>query len=148
VKRIRTTLVGAGILLALFGVFRLVTQVNLHDLLFVLIWLIGALIIHDAILSPSILGIGRLVGHVPPRARRYLQGALITAGAVTVIALPMIYRAHSQPAVKALLEQNFAVNLLLLLGVIAAAAVLLYVSSLLRHHQTPVSHHDPPSDDA
>lgn len=133
--RTRVVLAGAGLLLGLFGVFRLLTQVPLSDLMFLALWLVGALIVHDAILSPAILGLGTITARVPPRARRYLQGALIAGGAVTVIALPMIYRAHRQPAVKAILEQNFVANLAWLLGAIGVAAVLGYVVRLVRDHR-------------
>lgn len=135
--RLRLVLGGAGVLLGLFGVFRLITQVAVHDLLYLLMWLIGALIIHDGIVSPALLALGRLIGvTTPPRARLYLQGALIVAGAVTVIALPLIYRAHSQPPVKALLEQNFAANLGILLAVIAVVAVVWYSVQVLRDQRT------------
>jgi hypothetical protein len=135
VTRIRIVLGAAGIALALFGVFRLVTQISFGGLAFLALWLVGALVLHDGIVSPGVLGLGALISRkVPPRARRYLQGALIAAAAVTVIALPMIYRAHSQPKVKALLEQNFAANLALLVGVIAVVAILGYVVRLVRDH--------------
>lgn len=133
--RIRIMLGAAGIALALFGAFRLLTQISFGGLAFLALWLVGALVLHDGIVAPGVLGLGTLISRkVPPRARRYLQGALIGAAAVTVIALPMIYRAHSQPKVKALLEQNFAANLALLVGVIAVVALLGYVVGLVRDH--------------
>lgn len=132
-SRPRIVLGAAGIALALFGVFRLLTQVSIGGVAFLLGWLIAALVIHDGIIAPGTLGLATLIRRkIPARARRYLQGALISGAAVTVIALPMIYRAHSQPKVKALLEQNFAANLALLLGVIAVVAFLAYVVRLIR----------------
>lgn len=129
----RVALGTAGIGLALFGVFRLLTQVSVGGVAFLVVWLIAALVIHDGIIAPGALGLATLIRRkVPPRGRRYLQGALIAAAAVTVIALPMIYRAHSQPKVKALLGQNFVANLALLWAVIAAAALLGYVVRLVR----------------
>ena len=81
--------------------------------------MLAALVIHDGIASPSILAVAALVGRVPPRGRRYLQAGLIMAAMVTVLAVPMIYRRGSEPASKALLDQNYGGNLTLLLGVIA-----------------------------
>ncbi len=134
-KRTRIVLATVGIGLALFGVFRLLTQVSIGGVAFLAGWLIAALVIHDGIIAPSTLGLATLIRRkVPPRGRRYLQGALICAAAVTVIGLPMIYRAHSQPKVKALLEQNFLVNVLLLWAVIAVVAFLGYVVQLVRDH--------------
>ena len=132
-KRTRIVLATAGIGLALFGVFRLLTQVSIGGVAFLVGWLIAALVIHDGIIAPGTLGLATLIRRkVPPRGRRYLQGALIAGAAVTVIGLPMIYRAHSQPKVKALLEQNFLVNVALLWAVIAVAAFLGYVVRLVR----------------
>ena len=64
---------------------------------------------------------------VPPRTRRYLQGALVTGALITVIALPLIKRQDSQPQVKAILQQNFSANLAVLLGIVAGGALALYV---------------------
>ena len=69
---------------------------------------------------------------MPPRGRRYLQAGLIMAAMVTVLAVPMIYRRGSQPASKALLDQNFGGNLTLLLGVIAGATLLAYAIRVAR----------------
>ena len=119
--RWRIILAVAGIALGLFGVGRLVTQIPVPSLVGLGVWLIAALVIHDGIASPLVLAVGALVGRVPPRGRRYLQAGLIMAAMVTVLAVPMIYRRGSQPASKALLDQNFGGNLTLLLGVIAGA---------------------------
>ena len=131
--RLRLTLAGAGILLLLFGVFRLVTQIPFGSLLILALWLAGAILIHDGILSPLVLAIGWGIGRlVPPRARLFLQGALVAAGLVTVVAIPMIYRQGSQPASKALLQQNFGGNLTLLVGIIAGATLLAYAVRVAR----------------
>jgi hypothetical protein len=132
-SRIRLVLGGAGGLLALFGVFRLITQVPLADVLVLVVWLIGALVIHDGVVSPLVVGAGWTVSRlVPPRARRYLQAALIVAAIVTVIAIPMMYRRDSQPKSKAILQQNFGANLTLLIGIIAAVTLLLYALHVAR----------------
>jgi hypothetical protein len=134
--RLRIVLGTVGVLLGLFGVFRLLTQVPLGDVVFLLVWLVGALIVHDGILSPLVLAVGGLVARtVPPRARRFVQGGLVSGALITLIALPMIYRAHSQPTVKAILEQNFAANLGVLLAIVAGGAVLLYLLRVVRDHQ-------------
>ena len=130
--RTRIAIAVPGILLGLFGIFRLLTQIDVYNLFVLLLWLVGALVIHDGILSPLLVGVGVGIARIPPHARRFVQGGLIAAGLVTVIAVPMIYRAHSQPKVKAILEQNFAANLGILLLVILVGSVLLYVASVLR----------------
>jgi hypothetical protein len=147
--RTRLLIGGAGILLGLFGVFRLVTQIPSGDLIALFLWLAAALLIHDGLLAPVIVGVGTLVRKaVPPRARRYLQGGLVTGALITVIALPLIKRQNSQPRVKAILQQNFSANLAVLLGIVAGGALALYAVRVLRDRQQRASvTNDRPSDD-
>jgi len=92
VKAARIILAAAGIVLALFGAFRLVTETPVHSLLLLALWLAAAIVIHDGILSPAVISTGWLLRRlVPDRARAFLQGGLIVSGVITVIALPMIY---------------------------------------------------------
>lgn len=133
--RLRLPLGIAGVLLVLFGLFRLLTQVPIFPLVILALWLVGALVIHDGILSPIVVAVGWAIARVvPPRARRYLQGALIMAALVTVIAIPMIYRQGSQPKSKSILLQNYGGNLTLLLGLIAALTLLAYAVRVARDH--------------
>jgi uncharacterized protein (DUF58 family) len=146
--RLRIAIGGAGVLLGLFGVFRLLTQIDGYDLLVLFGWLVAALVIHDGILSPLVVAVGALLARtLPPRARTFVQGALIAGAAVTVIAIPMIYRARSQPRVKAILEQNFGANLATLLAIVAAIAASLYVLRVLRDRQGASARNGRPADD-
>jgi hypothetical protein len=109
-----------------YGLVQLVVNVPASRLILVVAWLIGAVIIHDGILSPAVVGIGSIVRRlVPDRGRRYLQAAH-HGGNVTLIAIPMIYRQGTQPPSKALLLQNFGANLTLLLGIIGAVLLIAY----------------------
>ncbi len=128
----RIALGAAGLLLMGFGAFRFVTEIPVYDLVVLALWLIGALVIHDGILSPIVIGVGVALTRLPVRARRYVQAALIAGGSVTVIAIPMIYREDTQPPNKAILLQNFAANLSVLLGLIAAVTLVLYALRVAR----------------
>jgi hypothetical protein len=133
VKAWRIILATSGIALAAFGVFRLVTEIPVHSLLILLVWLAAVLILHDAVLAPSLVGVGWLLRrHLPDRGRRFLQVALIMSSLVTVIAIPMIFLRGSQPAVKALLLRNYAANLILLIGIIAVISLALYAVRVVR----------------
>lgn len=132
-KTWRITLAVAGILLGLYGAVSLLTNVDIGTLLLLALWLIGAVVIHDGIVSPLVIGVGWLIHRVvPARARRYLQGGLIAAGLVTVVAIPMISQQGAQPANKALLQQNFGVNLTVLVALVAAVSLLLYAVRVAR----------------
>jgi hypothetical protein len=137
VKAWRILLAVAGIALGAFGVFRLVTEIAPHSLLILAVWLVAALIIHDALLAPSVVGVGWLLRRfVPDRGRRYLQIALIMIALVTVIAVPMIFLRGSQPAVKALLLRNYGANLIMIIGIIAVLSLILYGVRVVRDRST------------
>ena len=138
--RWRVILAVAGILLGLFGVGRLLTEIPGDSLKWLAVWLIAAILIHDGILSPLVVAVGWFLReHVPARARRYLQAGLIMAAMVTVIAVPMIYRRGSEPVSKAILNQNFGANLALLLGIIAGATLVAYAIRVARDQSSSTS---------
>jgi hypothetical protein len=137
VKAWRIVLAVAGIALGAFGVFRLVTEIAPHSLLILAVWLVAALIIHDALLAPSVVGVGWLLRRfVPDRGRRYLQIALIMIALVTVIAVPMIFLRGSQPVVKALLLRNYGANLIMIISIIAVLSLILYGVRVVRDRST------------
>ncbi len=132
-KALRLTLAASGILLGLYGVFRLVIEVPIGNLLVLAGWMIGAVIIHDGILSPAVIAVGWFVGRVrPARARRYVQGGLIAGGLITIVAIPLIVHAGQEPTSKAILRQNFGGNLTVLLGAVAAVSLVLYAARVAR----------------
>lgn len=131
--RWRVVCATTGILLGLYGAVSLLTNVEFGTLLLLALWLIGAVVIHDGIVSPLVIGVGWVLHRtVPPRARRYLQGGFVAAGLITVVAIPMISQQGAEPASKALLQQNFGGNLTILLGIVAAVSLLLYAVRVAR----------------
>ncbi|MEP6697208.1 MAG: hypothetical protein ABJA34_10055 [Pseudonocardiales bacterium] len=123
----------AGVALGLFGVYRLFTQVPLDNLFALARWLIGAVILHDLILSPLVVGAGWAISRVVPSpGRGFVQAGLIIAGLITVIAIPMIYREDTHPRSKAILQQDYSRNLAILLGIIAGVALLAYAARVAR----------------
>jgi hypothetical protein len=137
----RLVLAILGVLVLVYGIGRLLTEIPTHSLVLLAGWLIGALIIHDGILSPVVVAVGWLLRRVvPDRARGFWQAALIMGALVTLIAVPMIYRRNSQPAIKAILLQNFGGNLTLLLGIIGGLTLVAYAARVARdqsHRTSP-----------
>ena len=67
-----------GIGAATYGISQLLTHVPVQSLVLLALWLIAALIIHDGLLSPAVVGVGSAFRrYVPDRGRRYLQFGLI-----------------------------------------------------------------------
>jgi hypothetical protein len=132
----------SGVLLGVYGAGRLLTEIPTHSLVLLAAWLIGAVIIHDGLVSPVVVGVGWLLHRfVPARGRGYLQAWLIMGALVTIIAIPMIHLRNSQPAIKAILRQNFAGNLSLILGIIGAGTLIAYAIRVARDQsgRTPKS---------
>jgi hypothetical protein len=96
-------------------------------------WMIGALILHDGIFSWLVVGLGWVLRRfVPGRARAYVQGGLITAGLVTIVAVPLIYRRGKSLPGQALLERNYLLNLLIIFAAIAAVTTGAYLTRVRR----------------
>jgi hypothetical protein len=133
-----------GVLVVLYGVVNLGMHIPIQTLAWVAVWLVAAVLIHQGLISPFVIGVSSLLRRlIPDRGRRYLQAALIIAVPVTVIAIPMIYRQGSQPPSKALLLQNFTANLGVLLGIIAALCLVGYAMRVARDRS--LSRGGPPS---
>jgi hypothetical protein len=146
-KAWRIILAILGILVLLYGIVNLFIHIPIQTLLMVAVWLVAALIIHDAVIAPSVVGVGWLLRRLlPDRARRYGQMGLIMAAAVTIIAIPMIIREGSQPPQKTLLIQNYAANLALLLGIIAGVTAAAYAVRVARDRSRPAGSAPPSTD--
>jgi hypothetical protein len=104
------------------------------------VWLAAALVIQDAILASSVVGVGWLLRrYVPDRGRRYVQVALIMSALITVIVVPMIFLRGSQPAVKALLLRNYGSNLMLIIAIIGVISLILYAVRVARDRSVSVN---------
>jgi hypothetical protein len=142
----RIVLGAVGIGIGTYGISQLLTQIPRQTLVLLALWLVAALIIHDGLLSPAVVGVGSaLRRYVPDRGRRYLQFGLIMAALVTVVAVPLIYRANTQPPAKALLLQEFGINLTVLLAAIGGGTLIAYAIGVARDRSLP---NRPPPDGA
>ncbi|MFF5475063.1 hypothetical protein [Streptomyces achromogenes] len=93
---------------------------DVRDLAGVLVWLGGALVVHDAVIAPLVLLAGMLVrGGV----RGPVRGALIVAGALTVVALPVLLR-PGPPANSSVLPLDYPRNWLIAMVAVTAVTVL------------------------
>lgn len=136
VVRILLGVVGTGLLV--YGAGRLVLGLPGDVLGVLLLWCAGAVIIVFGLLSPLVVGIGVALRRlVPDRGRSYLHAGLIMAGCVTVVALPLMLRQHTQPAPKAMLLQDYRISLLLLLVIIGVGTAIAYAIRVGRDRPRP-----------
>ncbi|WP_405486952.1 hypothetical protein [Streptomyces sp. NBC_00096] len=106
----------AGLLLIAIG-GRLLSV--LPDPAGVLVWLGGALVLHDGVIAPLVLAAGLAVAAGP--ARGPVRGALLTAGALVLVTLPLLLRPGAPPNPSAL-PLPYGRNLAVVLAAVAVAA--------------------------
>jgi hypothetical protein len=138
--RIRLALGSVGAALLLFGVYRILQNSDRTDPRGLARWLIAAVVIHDGIIVPSTMLIGFVLTRLfRPRLRRYVQGALVASALITIIAIPLIDRRGSQPAVKALEQQDYGLHLGILIALGFGVAAIGYLMQVLRERRSAVN---------
>jgi hypothetical protein len=116
-----------------YGVSLLFQQPKVNRPFQVIKWAIGSDIVVDGVLIPATIAVSYVLAKVvPARARRYIQGGLIAAIGVVLVALPLIHRRGQAQPGQALLLQNYELNLAILLGVIAGATALAYIARVIK----------------
>lgn len=128
VSRFRLLLGTAGVAMLGYGIVRIFTDAKDTKPASLLRWLLGALLVHDLLIAPMVLGIGWLLARFcPPRARRYLQAGLICGGLVSSVGVLLIWRQGKAAASLALLQQDYRRNLLIVLAIVAVGCLIGYL---------------------
>jgi hypothetical protein len=99
VRTLRYTAVLAGIGIALYGVAGLLTAPEIQRPQHVGYWLLGGVVLHDAVLAPVVFLLCWLAArHTTPRGRGLLAAVLLIAGALTLLAAPILL--HGRVAIR------------------------------------------------
>lgn len=128
----RAVLIGLGALLLGVAGGTLVAGVPAPQWLGILLWLAGAVVLHDAVFAPLVLIGSRLLRRAGARVSwvqvAVVQVALVVGGALTLVAFPGIRAQQLGARNPSILVSPYALHLALLwagLGVLTAVAVLL-----------------------
>jgi hypothetical protein len=133
-KALRVTAGAAGLALMGVGVSLLM---DVRDLPGVLLWLGGAVVLHDVVIAPMVLLIGPAL--VRGGVRGPVRAALVVAGALTTVALPVLLR-PGRRANSSVLPLDYPRNWLVALVVVASVtAVWLAVRKLRDGRRRPVA---------
>jgi hypothetical protein len=89
VKAWRITLATAGLLLGLFGVYRLFTEIPLPSLVVLGVWLLAALLVHDGLVSPAVYLRGSQPAVKALLLRNYGLNLTLILGLIAVITLSL-----------------------------------------------------------
>ncbi|MFJ5219898.1 hypothetical protein ACIP98_35040 [Streptomyces sp. NPDC088354] len=116
-RLLRGALGVAGVAAMSLGAALVLTDRRIGSPVGVLIWLAAAVVVHDGVLVPLVLGIGALL---PLRARRPLRTGLLTAGCLTAVALPVMLR-QGRGANPSVLPLDYVGNWGLAMGVVVVA---------------------------
>ncbi|WP_431961716.1 hypothetical protein [Actinacidiphila sp. bgisy160] len=118
-----TRRIAGAVGLALMGVGGYLL-LGVRDLTGVLVWLGGAVVLHDVLIAPLVL----LAGSVLDRggARGPVRGALLVMGALTAVALPVMLR-PGKPADASVLPLDYPRNWVVTLVAVAVVTALVTV---------------------
>ena len=119
--RIRAALVAVGVLTMAYAGYGIVTD-PAADPVGILVFLLAVLVGHDAVWMPVLLVAGALLTRVVPhRHRPVVRAAMLSAAAITLVALPLVLGFGRRPDNPSALPLPYGRNLTLVLLALAAA---------------------------
>lgn len=118
---VRIALGAVGVLALGFGGRQLLDGAGPGGLAEVVLWLAGAVVLHDGVLVPLVLAAGLLIAGT--RLRPVLRAGLLTSGCLTLLALPPLLR-PGKPGNPSVLPHDYPLNWAIVVGSTAGATVL------------------------
>ena len=83
------------------------------------LFFLGAIALHDFVLTPTVMAFGRLLSPRLPRpARGLMLGAAIVTGTVALASVPVLFRFGRLPSNPSLLPRDSALGLLVVLAAV------------------------------
>jgi len=128
--RLRILLAGLGALAGAYGVFLLLSRQEPAQVVNAAVWLASAVVLHDLVLAPVVLGLVAAGARVTPAAARVpVAAALVVLGAATLLAVPVLGRFGARSDNPTLLDRDYTAGWFALAGLVLLATV---VSTLVR----------------
>lgn len=116
VRRWQIAFITVGALVIGLGGVVLLLDVNPARYLGIALWFAGALVLHDAVVAPVVLGVHLLLRRagrrIPLSAVLILQGALVIAALMTALVVPEIVKQGIGSANPTILPLDYAGNLI------------------------------------
>jgi hypothetical protein len=141
VRIARIVLVWVGVAVIAFGAYTMVTTLKPNRIWGLLTWLLGAVVLHDAILSPFVVGAGVLLRRsgrsLPGWVVVVVQAAVVVGAVLLSTALPEIAAAHHGRKNDTVLPFDYTARLLLVEGALALIVVATLVAGFVRRRRRP-----------
>jgi hypothetical protein len=133
---LRVVLAAAGLAALGYGVDGLLSMSRATHPSIAGAWLIGGIVVHDALLVPATMIVGFALSRlVPAPYRAVVQGALLVSGSVTLASLPL-WRGYGGSADNPSADPlPYGRNLAIVLGVVWAGAALIMAHRAHRAHR-------------
>ncbi|MDM7887664.1 hypothetical protein QUG98_04265 [Curtobacterium sp. RHCJP20] len=132
----RIVLVVVGVLVMAFGAYVLVTTVRPARIWGLATWLLGAVVLHDAVLSPFVVGAGLLLRRTGRRLGAgvlvVVQTAVVLGCVLALVVLPEIAAKHHGQKNPTVLPFDYTTRLLVVEGVLLAVVVVALVVGVVR----------------
>jgi len=126
--RARVAMGAGGVLLGLYGAYLVLSRG--HDLLDVVLWLAGGVVLHDGVLSIAVVVLGVVaVRLLPEVARAPAVVGFVLLGSLTLLSVPVLGRFGARPDNDTLLDRNYVAAWLVVAGLTLVAVV---VATLVR----------------
>jgi len=136
VKAARIVLVVIGVLVIAFGAYVLVTSVKPNRIGGLGVWLLAAVVLHDAVLSPFVVGAGLLLRRAGRSLRAWVlvvvQAAIVLGSVLALVVLPEIAAKDHVQKNPTVLPFDYGTRLLLVEGALVVVVVVVLVVGVLR----------------
>ncbi|MFE7225495.1 hypothetical protein ACFU7D_11970 [Nocardioides sp. NPDC057577] len=120
-----------------YGAWLLVSRQDLGQIVEVVLWLAAAVVIHDGILAPMVLGLGWVGGRLLPRAvARGAVTVLVLLGPAALVAIPVLGRFGAKPDNPTLLDRDYTQGLLVFAALCVCAGVAVALGELRSRQPT------------
>jgi hypothetical protein len=120
--RTRVALGGLGVVVGGYGAWLVLSRG--HDLLNLVLWLAGGVVLHDGVLAVVVLAIGAVAVRLLPRsAKAPAVVGLVVLGSVTLLAVPVLGRFGARSDNPTLLDRDYTVGWLVLAGLVLVGVV-------------------------
>ena len=130
---------GIGWAVIAYGIWGALANADRTEPLQLAVYVVGAAVLHDAVIVPVVVTVGWLASRwLPPAARGPVRGALALSALLVVFAYPLVRRLGARPTNSSALPLRYGPNLALVLGAVwVVTAVLVVVRHRRRRSQPP-----------